>query len=145
MKFGKLSALVCLCAFALPAIAGVTITTPTNGATVGSPAHFVASASSPACSKGVASIGVYTSPGVLAYVVNGTKLDTYVSMKSGTQYPVVQQWDNCGWSSSVKLTLNVGGSTSGGSGGGKTFSNLQHASGWTGYALLPPNFPICSS
>src|SRR6476659_5210075 len=123
MKFGKLFALICLGASAIPAIAGVTVTTPTNGATVGSSAHFVASASSPACSKGVASIGVYTSPGVLAYVVNGTKLDSYISLKSGTQYPVVQEWDNCGWSAKVQLTVSVG--SSGGS-GGKTFSNLQH-------------------
>src|SRR5207247_8784880 len=113
MKFGKLSALVCLCASAMPALAGVTVTTPTNGATVGLPAHFVASAVSPACSKGVSAIGVYTSPGVLPYALNGTKLDTYISLKSGTQYPVVQEWDNCGWSARVQLTVNVGSSTGG--------------------------------
>lgn len=144
MKFGKL--LVCLCALALPASAGVYVTAPTNGATVGSPVHFVASAASPACSKGVSAIGIYTSPGVLAYVVNGTKLDTYISMGSGTRYPVVQEWDNCGWSAKTQLTVNVGTSpVNNGSGGGKTFYNLQHSGGWNGYALLPPNFPICSS
>jgi hypothetical protein len=144
MKFGKL--LVCMCALALPAMAGVTVNSPSNGATVGSPVHFVASAASPACSKGVSAVGIYTSPGVLAYVVNGTKLDTYVSMASGTQYPVVQEWDNCGWSAKVQLTVTVGSSANNnGSGGGKTFYNLQHGSGWNGYALLPPNFPICST
>lgn len=67
-------------------------------------------------------------------------------MPSGTQYPVVQEWDNCGWSAKVQLTVNVGSSSSNnGSNGGKTFYNLQHGSGWNGYALLPPNFPICSS
>jgi hypothetical protein len=139
MKFGKL--LVFLCAFALPAIAGVTVNSPSNGATVGSSVHFVASASS-ACSKGVSAVGIYTAPGVLAYVKNGTSLDTYISMGSGTQYPVVQEWDNCGSSAKTQLTVNVGGS---GGGGGKTFSNLQHSGGWNGYALLPPNFPICGS
>ena len=142
MKFGKL--LVCLCALILPAVAGVTVNSPTNGATVGSSVHFVASAASPSCSKGVSAMGIYTSPGVLAYVVNGTKLDTYVSLGAGTQYPVVQEWDNCGWSAKVQLTVNVGSSPSNnGSGGGKTFYNLQHSNGWNGYALLPPNFPIC--
>jgi hypothetical protein len=66
-------------------------------------------------------------------------------MSSGTHYPVVQEWDNCGWSAKVQLTLNVGGSTANySSSGGKTFYNLQHSSGWTGYALLPPGFGICS-
>src|SRR5690349_2711101 len=90
MKFGKLIPFVCLCVGALPALAGVTVNSPTNGASVGSSVHFVASASSPACSKGVSAIGIYSAPGVLAYVKNGTSLDTYVSMPGGTQYPVVQ-------------------------------------------------------
>ena len=148
MKVGKLYTLVCLCAFALPAFAGVTVISPSNGASVGSPVHFVASASSPACSKGVAAIGIYTSPGVLAYVVNGSNLDTSLPLPSGTQYPVIQEWDNCTWSAKVQLTLNVGGSSPANystSSGGKTFSNLQHSGGWTGYALLPPGYGICSS
>jgi hypothetical protein len=78
MKAGKLYPLVCLCALALPAVAGVTVTSPTNGASVGSSVHFVANASSPACSKGVSAVGIYTAPGVLAYVVNGTNLDTSI-------------------------------------------------------------------
>src|SRR4029079_5643553 len=143
MKFWKV--LVCLCSFVLPAAAGVYVNAPTNGATVGSSVHFVASGSSPSCSKGVSAMGIYPQPGVLAYKVNGAKLDTYVSLPSGTQYPVVQEWDNCGWSAKVQLTLQVGSTSGGSSGGsgGKTFSNLQHGSGWNGYALLPPNFPIC--
>lgn len=145
MKVGKFYFVVCLFAFALRASAGVNVSSPSNGASVSSSVHFVATASSPACSKGVASMGIYTSPGVLAYVVNGSKLDTSISMSSGTRYPVVQEWDNCGWSASVKLTLKVGSSTSdkGSGSGGKTFSNLQNSKGWTGYALLPPSFGIC--
>lgn len=62
MKFGKLLLFVCLCAFALPAMAGVTVTSPGDGSTVGSPVHFVASASSPACPNGVAAIGIIRPP-----------------------------------------------------------------------------------
>ena len=147
MKFGKLLGVVCLFACALPAMAGVYVTSPANGSSVSTSVHFVATASSPACSKGVSAMGVYTAPGVLAYVVKGTSLNTYISMSSGTRYPVVQEWDNCGWSAKVQLTLQVGGSTTTNysSSTGKTFYNLQNGSGWTGYALLPPNFPICSS
>jgi hypothetical protein len=141
MNYGKLFVVVCLgVLFALPAVAGVSVSSPSTGATSGSPVHFVASASSPACSKGVASMGIYTAPGKLAYTVNGDSLDTSLSMSNGTYNVVVQEWDNCGWSATVPIALTVSGS-----GGGKVFSNLQKSGGWTGYALLPPSFGICSS
>src|SRR5579864_6288555 len=144
MKVGKFCVLVCLCAFALPAVSGVNVSSPGNGATVTSPVHFAATASS-ACSKGVAAIGIYTAPYVLAYKVNGSSLNTNLSMSSGTQYPVVQEWDNCGSSSKVQIKITVDPSAvNNSSGSGKTFSNLQKSSGWTGYALLPPGFGICS-
>jgi hypothetical protein len=147
MNVGKLSLLVCLSAFTLPAFAGIYVTSPTNGSTSGSPVHFVASATSPACSKGVASMGIYTAPGKLAYTVNGGSLNTSLSMANGTYNVVVQSWDNCGWSATAPITLTVGsgGSVPPPSGNAKVFSNLQHSSGWTGYALLPPGFGICSS
>ena len=138
MSVGKLKLLVCLLVCALPAMAGVNVTSPGNGATVTSPVHFAATASS-SCSKGVAAIGVYTAPFVLAYKVNGSSLSTSIAMNSGTQYPVVQEWDNCGSSSKVQLKVTVSTSSS-----GKAFSNLQKSGGWTGYALLPPGFGICS-
>jgi hypothetical protein len=59
---------------------------------------------------------------------------------------VVQSWDKCGGTAKTPVTIQVG---SGGTTGGglpaeaKTFSGLQAAGGWTGYALLPPKYPIC--
>ena len=38
---------------------GVLVTSPTNNATVGTPVHYVATADSTTCSKGIASMGVY--------------------------------------------------------------------------------------
>jgi hypothetical protein len=145
MKVGKLNLLVCLSAFALPAFGGVNVTSPGNGATVNSPVHFAATATT-SCSKGVAAMGVYTAPYVLAYKVNGSSLNANISMSSGTHYPVVQEWDNCGSSSKVQLKITVDPSSSSYSSGsgGKVFSNLQKSGGWTGYALLPPSFGICS-
>src|SRR6266702_1558240 len=140
MNVGKLYAIVCLCAAALPAFAGVTVASPGSGTTSGSPVHFVASGAS-ACSKGVAAMGIYTAPYVLAYVSNGATLDANLSMNSGSYNVVVQQWDNCGGYAKAALNLSVSGSTS----GGKTFSSLQKSGGWTGYALLPPSFGICTS
>src|SRR5437879_10026659 len=92
---------VYLCLFATlptPAFAGISVTSPTNGAQVQSPVHFVATAQSPDCPKGVASMGIYTAPYKLAYSVTGSKLDTYLTLSAGTYYTVVQQWVNCGWS-----------------------------------------------
>jgi hypothetical protein len=145
MQVGKLYAVVYLCACAIPAFAGVNITSPGNGATVSSPVHFVATANS-TCSKGVAAMGIYTAPYVLAYKVGGSSLNTSVAMSSGTNYPVVQEWDNCGSSSRVqlKVTVDPPPSNFSSASGGKVFSNLQHSGGWTGYALLPPSFGICS-
>lgn len=140
MNVGKFLTMLCLCAtLALPAVAGVSVSSPTSGATSGSPVHFVASATS-SCSKGVAAMGIYTAPGVLAYKVNGASLNTSLNMSNGTYNVVVQDWDNCGSFAKAPLTLTVNGSTGG---GGKVFANLQKSGGWTGYALLPPSFGIC--
>jgi len=69
--------IVCVLAVCVPAVfAGVTVSAPANGATVQGPVQFVASATTSTCSKGVASMGIYTAPGVLAYVVNGASLNT---------------------------------------------------------------------
>src|SRR5215469_565452 len=116
--------LLCLFSvFALPAFAGVSVSSPTNGSTSASPVHFVASASSPACSKGVAAMGIYTAPYKLAYKVNGSSLNTTLSMSPGKYNVVVQEWDNCGWAASAPVALTVGTgspSSSGGSGGTPT-------------------------
>ncbi|HZR66898.1 MAG TPA: hypothetical protein VFA85_17285 [Terriglobales bacterium] len=141
MTVGKLQLVVCLSVITVPAFAGVTVTSPTSGSS-SSPVHFVASASSPGCSKGVAAVGIYTAPGVLAYKVNGSKLDTMLNMGNGTYNVVVQEWDNCNGYAKAPFTLKVSGSTSG---TGKVFSNLQKSGGWTGYALLPPAFGICTT
>ncbi len=142
MNAGKLLATVCLCAmFALPATAGVTLSSPTSGSTSGSPVHFVAKATT-SCAKGVSAMGIYPAPGQLAYTVNGSSMDTNLSMGNGTYNVAVQEWDNCGSSSKTYVTLTVSGSSGS---GGKVFSNLQKSGGWTGYALLPPAFGICAS
>src|SRR5258708_11303564 len=58
--------IVCLLAICAPAaFAGVTVTSPANGSTVSGAVSFVASATASSCSKGVASMGIYTAPGVL--------------------------------------------------------------------------------
>ena len=86
--------------------AGVTLSSPGNGVSVASPVHFVAS-STTTCSKGVSAMGIYTAPSVLAYVVQGAKLDTNLALSAGTYQAVVQSWDNCGGASTTPLILTV--------------------------------------
>jgi hypothetical protein len=81
----KLYLYLCLLAIlATSAFAGISVSSPSNGAQVQSPVHFVATAQSPDCSKGVASMGIYTAPYKLAYSVTGSKLDTYLTLSAGT-------------------------------------------------------------
>jgi hypothetical protein len=137
-----------LCLFATlatSAFAGVTVTSPGNGAQVPSSVHYVATGQSPACSKGVASMGIYTAPYKLAYSATGSKLDTYLTLSPGTYNTVVQQWDNCGWSASAPVTITVTSSGTGSSATAGTFSNLQSSTWWNGYALLPPSYNICDT
>ena len=114
---------------------GVHITAPTSS-TVGSPVHFAATATT-ACSKGVAAMGIYTSPYNKAYTVSGASLSTDLALSAGTYNASIQEWDNCGGASSKPVTITVGG--------GKTFSNLQASQGWKGYGEYPPKYDICSS
>lgn len=100
--------------------------------------HYVATAST-TCSKGVASMGIYTAPYQLAYVTSGPSLDTNLNLGAGNYNTTVQSWDHCGGSARASVPLSVSG------GIGSTFSNLQAGSGWTGYALLPPSYNICVS
>src|SRR6059058_820918 len=137
MHVGK-NALLCLFALTLPGFAGVTVSSPGSGS-VTSPVHFVAKATS-ACSKGVAATGIYTAPYALAFLNNGPNLDTNLTMSPGVYNVAVQQWDNCGGSTKTMVPLTVTANTN-----AKTFANLQNSKGWTGYALLPPAFGICTS
>src|SRR5206468_7888928 len=115
MRFSTLCLAFSVFAFTvLPAFAGVYVTLPAS-ATVSSPTttsatspvHFVATATSPACSKGVGSMGIYTAPNVLAYSVKGASLDTNLSLSAGTYNVAVAEWDNCGWSSKALVTVTV--------------------------------------
>ena len=131
---------VCLLAvWASPLFAGVTVSSPANGSTYAGSVPYAASATS-SCDKGVASMGIYTAPGVLTYVVNGSKLNTSLALGSGTYDTVVEAWDYCGGASTTPVKVTVGS----GGGSGKTFSNIQRAGGWGRYGQGPPNFVDCS-
>ena len=95
-------------ALATSALANVTVSSPSNGATVGSPVPFVATANSTTCSKGVASMGIYVD-GQLVYVVNGASMNTHWTLSPGTYSTVVEEWDYCGGATYTTLGITVSG------------------------------------
>jgi hypothetical protein len=114
------------------AFAGVTVSSPSAGSSVGSPVHFVASATS---SVAITTMKIYVDNNV-AYSVNASKLDTNLSMSTGSHYVVVQSWDKNGTVARSGLNINVTSTTSGDTGGGtipstaKVFSGIEQMSGW---------------
>jgi hypothetical protein len=91
----------------------VQVVAPQNNSNTNTQVQFVATASS-SCSKGVAGMGVYTSPGVLAYQTSGASLNAELTLNPGTYHAVVQEWDGCGGSAYTPVTVQVKGPSSGG-------------------------------
>lgn len=106
------SPLVCLLAItSSAAFAGVSVSKPANGSTLQGPVNFVASATTSTCPKGVASMGIYTTPGVLAYVVNGASLNTSLNLSPGTYNTTVEAWDYCGGATTAAVAVTVSADT----------------------------------
>ena len=91
---------------AVPSFATVTVTSPTNGAQVSSPVHYVATATT-TCTKGVASMGIYIN-NVLSYVTYTASLNTSLSFNAGSYSTVVEEWDNCGGATYTPINIIVG-------------------------------------
>ncbi|HVR24238.1 MAG TPA: hypothetical protein VMU26_13075 [Candidatus Polarisedimenticolia bacterium] len=101
---------VCLLVISAPSLfAGVTVSAPTNNSTHQGSVPYAASAWT-SCDKGVASMGIYTAPGVLSYVVNGASLNTNLNLSPGTYNTVVEAWDQCGGASTARVDVTVSGS-----------------------------------
>ncbi len=94
-------------AFPSSALATVNVSSPMAGSTVSSPVHYVATASASTCASGVASMGIYVN-NQLVYTVNGTSLNTSISMANGPEHTVLQEWDKCGGSTYTTINVNVG-------------------------------------
>ncbi|MGA9980606.1 MAG: Ig-like domain-containing protein, partial [Candidatus Sulfotelmatobacter sp.] len=95
---------------ATSALATVTVSSPSNGATVGSPVAYVATATATTCSAGVASMGIYVD-GALVYVVNAASMNTTWTLAPGTYSTVVEEWDHCGGATYTTLGITVAGQT----------------------------------
>jgi DNA-binding beta-propeller fold protein YncE len=85
----------------------LTVASPANGAKVGSPAYFDATASTSSCAKGISAIRIYSAPGVNAFTTDSFHLETFLALKPGTYNTVIQAWDNCGGVSKASRTITV--------------------------------------
>ena len=115
---------------------GVWVVSPKNNSIVCSPVHYVASATTTVCNKGVASMGIYVNNN-LVYVVQRSNMNTNLSLNPGKYHTVVEEWDYCGGAYYTPVDITV-------QGGGKVLSNLQASGGWASYGELPPDYGICS-
>jgi len=95
---------------ATSASANVSVSTPSNGAQVGSPVQYAATSTTSACAKGVASMGVYVD-NELVYVVNGASLSTTLPVSAGKHNTVVEEWDYCGGATFTSLAITVNSQT----------------------------------
>ena len=105
MNCRNLLRICCVLILVASAFAGVNVTAPGNGAVLGSPVNYVASATT-GCSKGVASMGVYVD-NQLIYVVNGKSLNTNLTVAAGSHNTVVEEWDYCGGASYTKVAITI--------------------------------------
>jgi hypothetical protein len=138
------SAIVTSTFLSVSAFAAVNVSSPANGAVVGSPVQFVASATTSSCSRGVASMGVYIDYLLIPQsVVNGSRLNISIPVGSGAHHAVVEEWDYCGGATYAAMNINVSGAATPKI-IGNTLANLQRAA-WTGWGEYPPAYNICSS
>lgn len=85
----------------------VTVNSPANNSQFSSPAHYVASATSPNCPQGIIGMRVYLAPQVVAYKVQSTSIDTQLTLTPGNYKTVVQAWDTCGGVGKTAVNFTV--------------------------------------
>ncbi len=119
---------------------GVTITSPANNSAVAGNVGIVASATT-SCPAGVAAMGVYANDQLLA-VSPGGSFNQQVNLSPGPQRTVVQEWDNCGSSSTQQIQLNVQATQT--NAAGNAISAIQASANWNQWGELAPVYDVCS-
>jgi phospholipase C len=100
-----------LLSLAVPVFAAVTVTSPKAGSTVSSPVQYTATATAPTCATGVHSMGIYVD-NKLTYIAHDTaQLNTQLSLPTGAQHTVVEEWDNCGGATYTTVNITVSNPT----------------------------------
>ena len=88
---------------------GVTVTTPAANSTVTSPVSYAATAKT-SCATGVSSMGLYVN-NKLIYTQKGAALNNSISLATGAEHTVVEEWDHCGGAAYTTVNLTVSSGT----------------------------------
>jgi len=120
-----------LCARA--AFADVTVSSPSNGATVTSPVRIVASATS---ANPITAVRVYVDNVSVLLTVN--PIDAYIWMRPGAHFVVVQAWDSTGAVFKSPLNLTVA------DGPVRDLTGIEKMSGWQ-WCTKDLNGNVCAS
>lgn len=127
VKFKFLMGTLLLCNMA--AFAGVTISAPKSGSTVGPSVQFIASATSDA-GKPISSMIIYVD-NKADYTTYSKSLNKTLSLSSGPHTSVIKSWDSAGHVYTKSVSFTVSGSYNPPTGGsGNTISNIHAMSGW---------------
>jgi acid phosphatase len=86
------------------AITGVTVCSPSSGATVGSPVHVTAAAKSSSAS--ITAMRIYVDS-VSQYLTHTSTIDTSLPLASGSHSMVVQAWDSTGAVYKTSVSVKV--------------------------------------
>ena len=117
-----------LIAFAAPAFASVTVTSPINGSQVSSPFSLNASAS-PCSGQSIASMGYSIDSSTTTTVFYSTSINAGVSASTGSHVLHVKSWGNQGASCVTDVSISVGSVSTTSSG---TSSNVIKVAGIQG-------------
>jgi len=119
-----------LIAMTAASFASISVSSPTNGSSVGSPVHVVASSSS---STAIVAMKVYVDNNI-AYSISSSSINAYVNMSGGWHNVVVQSWDKNGYVQKYALKVDVTSTTTASSTStttsGTTIYNIDQKSGW---------------
>jgi hypothetical protein len=119
-KFLAIGAL--LCATALSAFAGITVTSPTNGSSNSNNVHIVANVTS---AKTITSIRIYMD-GILKLHTTTPNIDMFLNLTTGTHTLDMQAWDSGGTAYKVVNKFSAGVTN------GKTvYSNIDQLTAWS--------------
>ena len=102
----RVVAVIAMLATAALASVSVTMTSPTNGASVGSPVHFVATANGGGYP--ISAIWVYVDDQPV-YKANSNSVDAYVALPPGAHHVVPVAWNNNGGVGTASLYITVTG------------------------------------
>ena len=133
--------LLLLLAIAAPAFAGVTVSTPGNGATVSSP--FTLSANAPNCSsQSISAMGYSLDSSTDTTIVNGSSIDAQVPAATGAHTLHVKAWGNQGAVCVTDVAITV---TAAAASGGVTVSSPGNGASVPSPFTLTAQAPTCSS